>query len=64
MFLWLQEKTLFGMGALLFNPSPGMDFSAADIVRNLILTSVMDLPIEEQEEFYQRQWLEPIGNRI
>mmetsp|Transcript_28515 Transcript_28515/g.33714 ORF Transcript_28515/g.33714 Transcript_28515/m.33714 type:complete len:680 (+) Transcript_28515:24-2063(+) len=39
-FLWLQEKSLFGMGALLFNPTPGVKFHASDLVRNLVLSSI------------------------
>jgi hypothetical protein len=39
-FLWLQEKSLFGMGAILFNPTPGVKFHACDLIRNLLLSNV------------------------
>ncbi len=38
-FLWLQEKSLFGEGSLLHNPSPGVDFTGADLVRPQIRIS-------------------------
>ena len=28
LFLWVQEKALFGAGAYLWNPSPGMPFAS------------------------------------
>ncbi len=62
-FLWLQEKTLFGEAALLFNPSPGVDFSAADLERNLLLASVAGRSLSEQERFYREKWLEPLEGR-
>ena len=37
-FLWLQEKSLFGEASLLFNPSPGVYFTATDMARNLLLS--------------------------
>ena len=52
-FLWLQEKSLFGQGALLHNPTPGVDFSGADLIRNLILVSVMDQSLGYQAQFYR-----------
>ena len=52
-FLWLQEKSLFGQGSLLHNPSPGVDFSGADLIRNLILVSVMDQSLSYQAQFYR-----------
>ena len=52
-FLWLQEKSLFGQGALLHNPTPGVDFSGADLIRNLILVSVMDQSLSYQAQFYR-----------
>jgi len=61
-FLWLQEKTLFSEGALLFNPSPGIGFASADLVRNLLLApAVLALPeLNQQETFYRDQWLSPV----
>jgi hypothetical protein len=41
-FLWMQEKSLFGMGALLYNAAPGITFHAADLARNLFLAPFMD----------------------
>ena len=43
-FLWLQEKSLFGIGALLYNASPGIDFHASDLARNLLLAPFMEEP--------------------
>ena len=36
-FLWMQEKSLLGMGALLKNDNPGIPFSCGDLARNLLL---------------------------
>ena len=36
-FLWMQEKTLFGMGAFLENKAPGINFDAVDLVRSVIV---------------------------
>ena len=44
---------------MLHNPNPGITFRACDMVRNLLLSSVMDLPLEEQVAYYRSQWLEP-----
>jgi hypothetical protein len=60
LFLWLQEKALFGMGALLFNPTPGIKFCACDLIRNLFLSWYMDLSLEEQEKIYLEVWLKPL----
>ena len=62
-FLWLQEKTLFGEGALLHNPTPGVDFAASDLQRNLVLASVAGRSLAEQEQFYRDRWLGPLENR-
>ena len=60
-FLWLQEKTLFAAGALVYNPTPGIDFSASDMARNLCLAPfVMHLPLPEQERLYRALWLTPL----
>eukprot|EP01135_Chromosphaera_perkinsii_P003905 Nk52_evm6s262 gene=Nk52_evmTU6s262 len=63
-FLWLQEKTLFSEGALVYNPNPGVDFACGDLVRNLVMSCVMDKSIVEQEEFHQRMWLDPIESQF
>ena len=42
-FLWLQEKSLFGEASLLFNPSPGVYFTATDMARNLLLSPGVNL---------------------
>ncbi len=62
-FLWLQEKSLFGEGALLFNPSPGIDFTASDLIRNLILASVARKTLKEQEDYYRAKWLNPLESK-
>lgn len=41
LFLWLQEKSIFSMGALLFNPAPGIKFAASDLVRNLLMSEII-----------------------
>lgn len=62
-FLWMQEKSVFGSGRLLFNPHPGIDFTPVDLARNLIVSSVMDLPLQEQVESYTRCWIHPLEGR-
>ena len=62
-FLWLQEKSLMGEGALLYNPTPGVAFTAADLVRNLIMASVIQDTLERQESFYRHKWLFPIEKK-
>ena len=37
-YLWLQEKSIFGDGALLHNASPGEYLTGGDMVRNLVLS--------------------------
>ncbi|XP_059079579.1 uncharacterized protein LOC131877800 [Tigriopus californicus] len=59
-FLWLQEKTLFGANSFLYNPSPGIEFSSSDLVRNLMMACVMKRDLSFQEEFYHAHWLQPI----
>merc|ERR1712218_715898 len=51
-FLWLQEKSLLGEAALVFNPAPGLFFTGVDMIRNLILAPVIDRSLEEQEEYH------------
>ena len=59
-FLWLQEKSLFGEAALVFNPTPGNYFTAVDMARNLLLSPTMDQSIQDQETFYRKYWLDPV----
>ena len=59
-FLWMQEKALFGMGALLTNKSPGVHFQAADMVRNAFCATMMHLPLLEQERRYAAAWVAPL----
>lgn len=56
-FLWLQERSLLSMGALLFNPNPGIRFEAADLTRNLFLANYMNKEQAEQEHVYRTYWL-------
>ena len=49
-FLWFQEKELMGEASLLFDPHPGVDFSAIDLVRNLLLSGYMENTLAEQEK--------------
>jgi len=59
-FLYLQEMSLFGEGAMLHNPTPGIHFTSIDMTRNLLLSPTMDQSINDQEIFYRKYWLEPI----
>ena len=59
-FLWLQEKSLLGEAALVFNPAPGLFFTGVDMIRNLILAPVIDCSLEEQEEYHRTLWLEAV----
>ena len=59
-FMYLQQQSLFSMGALLQNPTPGIKFAAADWVRNLCLSCVMHQSNEVQEQWYQERWLKPL----
>mmetsp|Transcript_8514 Transcript_8514/g.13817 ORF Transcript_8514/g.13817 Transcript_8514/m.13817 type:complete len:462 (+) Transcript_8514:152-1537(+) len=60
LFLWMQEKTLFGMGRMLFNPTPGVDFQAIDLVRNLLLAQYLDRELEFQDAMYIEKWAVPL----
>merc|ERR1711907_478470 len=62
-FLWLHESAMFGQGSMLFNPQPGLEFTACDMVRNLILSSAMNKPLHEQEELLYSKWIQPIQSR-
>ena len=63
-FLWLQEKSLFGEAALVENKFPGVFFSGADLVRNLVLAPTMGWRMEEQEQFHLEHWLRPVEQRL
>jgi hypothetical protein len=52
-FQWLQEKTLFAAGAILWNPAPGIEFSACDLVRNALISSFLHKSLAEQESAYK-----------
>ena len=57
LFLWMQEKALFSMGALLYNPRPGIRFHAVDFMRNLLLAAFVQQPAEEQARIYRDVWI-------
>jgi hypothetical protein len=62
-FLWLQEKSLLGMGALLQNLAPGVEFHAADLVRNILFAPFMrkyGLGSDHLMSEYKSLWLQPI----
>ena len=63
-FLWLQEKTLFGEASLVENKTPGVFFSGADLVRNLVLSPTLAWGMAEQEEFHHTHWLLPLERRL
>ena len=52
------------MGSLLFNPSPGINFTGVDLARNLLLSPVMNETIETQQDFYHNHWLYPIESNF
>merc|ERR1719319_1444046 len=56
-FLWLQEKSLLGEASLLHDRTPGVNFRASDLVRNLIMSGFMHLTLEEQEETYRKYFI-------
>ena len=62
-FQWLQEKSLFA-GAILWNPAPGVDFAACDLVRNALVATTLRLPLREQEARYRALWLDPLQRRL
>lgn len=65
-FLWLQEKTLLGMGSLLQNLAPGVEFHSADLVRNILFAPFMrryGLGSSDLMHVYQLLWLHPIELR-
>ncbi|KAK3286437.1 hypothetical protein CYMTET_6010 [Cymbomonas tetramitiformis] len=62
-FLWLQEKALFGPAASLVNKQPGLHFKGCDWVRNLLLSVYMDLDLAAQEDAYYTLWLQPLESQ-
>tara|TARA_B100000767_G_scaffold79690_1_gene76379 strand:+ start:57 stop:1478 length:1422 start_codon:yes stop_codon:yes gene_type:complete len=62
-FQWLQEKSLFA-GSILWNPTPGVDFAACDLVRNALVSTTLGLPLREQEARYVAMWLDPLQRRV
>ena len=62
-FQWLQEKSLFA-GSILWNPTPGVDFAACDLVRNALVSTTLSLPLREQEARYVAMWLDPLQRRV
>ena len=67
-FLWMQEKTLLGMGALLRNDNPGIPFTAGDLTRNLLLSELVmggdhttQWNPHEQDHMYYDHWIAPIA---
>jgi hypothetical protein len=63
-FQWLQEKTLFAAGAILWNPAPGVEFAACDLVRNALISSFLHRSLADQEAAYREVWLDPLQRRI
>jgi len=59
-YQWFQEKSLLSMGALLFNPSPGINMQASDLTRNLFMSPWTSESLVNQERQHALQWLEPI----
>jgi len=59
-FMWLQEKSLFGEAALVFNPAPGLFFTAVDMIRNLLVSPILTLSMAQQEELFQELWCRPV----
>ena len=60
-FQWLQEKTLFAAGAVLWNPAPGVHLAGSDLIRNAILAVFLRRSLREQESAYRDAWLDPLG---
>lgn len=63
-FLWMQEKSVFGMGRLLYNAHPGMDFEPIDLARNLVASSVANEAPREQTRLYRAIWIDPLEGRF
>lgn len=62
-FLWFQEISIFD-DALRKDIHPGIKFSASDLLRNLFLSSYMNLSFIEQENIYKIKWINLIENYI
>ncbi|XP_023349067.1 uncharacterized protein LOC111717842 isoform X2 [Eurytemora carolleeae] len=58
-FLWLQEKS-FGAGLMFDIPRPGETLVCADLVRNRVLSFLLNKPLQEQDDFYLKEWLIPL----
>jgi len=56
-FVWMQDMSLMNV---MFNPHPGIQLRGNDMIRNLVLSTYMQLPLDEQEAQYRQLWLEPI----
>jgi len=63
-FLWLQEKSLFGLAALLCNNTPGIKFNAGDLVKNLLISAFIEKPMEFQETLFSSNWIQPIQKEV
>jgi len=59
-FLWLQEKSLLGEAAELFNPAPGIFFTSVDMIRNLLLAPILSTSMKEQNSMFKEIWSDPI----
>jgi len=62
-FLWLQEKSLLS-GLMLVNTSPGEALGACDLVRNHLLSPILNKPMKEQDTFYINAWIKPFEERF
>jgi len=62
-FLWLQEKSLLS-GLMIHNPTPGEALGCCDLVRNLLLSPMLNKPIKEQEHFYLDDWILPLERKF
>merc|ERR1712232_108144 len=63
-FLWMQEKSVFGMGRLLHNAHPGIDFEPIDLARNLVASSIANDSPREQTRLYRAIWIDPLEGRF
>jgi hypothetical protein len=63
-FQWLQEKTLFAAGAVLWNPAPGVHLAGSDLIRNALLAVTLRRSLREQESTYRDVWLDPLERRV
>ena len=55
-FLWLQEKS-YGASLLFANTWHGECLACCDLIRNLLLSPLLNLPLQTQETFYFNNWL-------